>query len=478
MYNTPTAVLALLLIIPLSWLAFKRLETTHAVVAVLFGTSLFAPELSAFDLPASPSMDKHGISTVCMIVGVLATARKRVQLANPGRGIDLWIAAMLLGAVGTVLTNPDPLHYGKTTLPGLTVSDLVSDCIYLFLRLGTPFLLGRLLFRTAADALVLLGGLVLIAVIYTPFILIELRLSPQLHGWIYGFAQHDFNQTKREGGYRPMVFMAHGLALALFVSVSAFAAWNLVKRRYRVIGPPSVVAGGLSVLLVLMNSFGALLYGLVGVPLAWFTRPKTQIRVAAVLAVLIALYPVLRATGSFPTQKLVDLSAMKSQDRAASLTYRFNQEDAFLEKAKERPIFGWGGWARGHIWNEQGQRLSVLDGAWLGMLQRGAVGLTTQFVLLLAPIFMALHSVDRVPKNDQPLLAGTALVAIFYALDLLPNGTFNYLHFFFSGALVGLSQGMTQARTDFAGLSNAQRAALASWISSAQRERDVAVAPK
>ena len=59
-----------------------------------------------------------------------------------------------------------------------------------------------------------LGGL-----IYVPLCLFEVRMSPQLHNMVYGFAQHSFGQTVRGGGWRPMVFMQHGLAVGLFMSV-------------------------------------------------------------------------------------------------------------------------------------------------------------------------------------------------------------------------------------------------------------------
>lgn len=38
---------------------------------------------------------------------------------------------------------------------------------------------------------------------YTIPMLIELRLSPQMNVWVYGFFQHDFIQTVRYGGSLP-----------------------------------------------------------------------------------------------------------------------------------------------------------------------------------------------------------------------------------------------------------------------------------
>jgi hypothetical protein len=192
----------------------------------------------------------------------------------------------------------------------------------------------------------------------------------------------------------------------------------------------------------MMNSVGALIYGIVGVPIAWFTSPKNQLRFTAVLALVIAAYPAMRITEWFPAQELVDYTARQSQDRAQSLAVRFTNEDAFLERALLKPLFGWGGWARAHVWTPDGVDDSILDGGWLAMLQRGFAELSMDGALLLLPIFMALRRVNRVPRPDQPLLAGVAMVSVFYTLDLLPNGIFNRLPMFCAGALAGLTQGM------------------------------------
>jgi len=60
--------------------------------------------------------------------------------------------------------------------------------------------------------------------------LYEMKASPLLHKRLYGFVQHDLSQTKRWGGFRPMVFMQSGLALAMFMTTACAAGmwmwWN------------------------------------------------------------------------------------------------------------------------------------------------------------------------------------------------------------------------------------------------------------
>jgi hypothetical protein len=164
-----------------------------------------------------------------------------------------------------------------------------------------------------------------------------------------------------------------------------------------------------------------------------------------VLAVVIAIYPTMRWTGTFPARDLVDLAATVSQDRAASLGVRFTNEDDLLLRAMERPWFGWGGWGRNFVFSPFGQTFSIVDGAWIAYVGAwGFVGFATRFGLLLLPILIAYQKSKSLRLEDQTLLASVALVASFYALDLLPNGTYNHMPSLLSGAVLGLTVGMPQ----------------------------------
>jgi hypothetical protein len=447
---SPIAYLALLLVLPATIAAFAWLRPTHAVLVVLFGSQLFLPELVCFDAPLIPPLNKQSLPALCMMGAALAVtaSRARIGQARPGRGIDSLMILAMLAVIGTVLTNRDPLTYGPTTLSAHQPSDVLSEVIRMLLGPVILFFLGRTLFRTAGDARDVLKALVIAGVVYSPFIAIELRLSPQFHAWIYGFGQHSFEQTVRAGGWRPMVFMAHGLALALFMCATGIAAWALSRAKVPVLGVPAGPPGVfVSILLAIMNSLGALIYAAVIAPLQWFLKPKSQLRVAAVLAAIVAIYPVLRATDTFPRKELVNWAAQVNQDRAQSLEFRFTNEDILVQKALERPWFGWGGFARSHVYDQRGVDQSVVDGAWIGFFASyGIVGFVARFGLLLIPIFMARRALPRLGPSEQSLLAGVALISTVYVVDLLPNGMFNELPMFFAGTVTGLSQGMVTER--------------------------------
>jgi hypothetical protein len=445
--ESPLAALALLLVLPGTLIAFSRLRPLHAVLVVTFVSLMFLPEAVGFDAPLIPPLDKESLPALCLLIGVLVTARKQIKQAKPGRGLDLLLLGSLIGVVGTGLANPDSVRHGPTVLPGYTPADIASDLIREVLASCVPFFIARVLFRSADDARALLRALVLSGLVYLPFCLLELRLSPFLHLTAYGFMQQSFDQAVRSGGYRPVVFMAHGLSLALLIWAASIAAWQLFKARRRAVKslPPAAPAFALSALLALLNSLGALVYGIVVTPLVLFARPKVQMRVAAVLALLTFLYPVLCATDTFPRQGLVDAAASVSAQRAESLEFRFKNEKQLSDKALKRPWLGWGGFGRTFLWDKQGKTTSVPDGEWIITLGVGGiVGFVFHFGSLLIPIWLAWWRFKRVPKADQPLLAGVALIATGCVVDLLPNGMFTNLPMFLAGAVGGLAHGMSQ----------------------------------
>ena len=443
MTASPLAYLALILFVPLSSLAFVLLRPPAAVATVLISATLFLPEHVEFDAPLIPPMGKTTISSLCALLGVLFTSRARVFGAPPDRYIAALSGSLLVANVFTTLTNRDPLAYGSTFIQGLTLHDALSDTVRIMLSAVIPFFLGFSLFRTRQDLIELLRVLVVAALVYVPFILVELRMSPQFHRWVYGFHQHEFVQTIRESGYRPMVFMQHGLALANFMFAGLVAATALAKLRVPILGLPAWIAAlTLGVILMLCKSMAALLYGFVAVPIVLFWRPRSQIRLAVFLALVVLAYPALRSTNAFPTATLVDLSARVAQDRAESLGQRFGHEDRLVKKANERPLFGWGGFGRNRIYDAEGVDQSVTDGAWIGTYgSGGAAGFICIFGLLTIPVFRARSSLRRlVAAPERVLLATMALLVAFADIDLLPNGLFSALPLFFAGALGGAAR--------------------------------------
>jgi hypothetical protein len=335
-------------------------------------------------------------------------------------------------------------------LPALSLHEAISVMFADFLKYFVPFWIGRSLFTTAKDLKTALGGITLAGALYTPFLATELLLSPQLHNWIYGFHQHDFIQTLRGGGYRPMVFMEHGLAVALFMVWASLAGITLLKVKKRVWTlPPVVVAPYVFAFMVACKSLGAAVYAFVLAPAIWLFRPKALVRIATFFAIVVISYPVLRATGIFPERALVNAAYAASGDRAASLEYRFNMETMLSSKASERPVFGWGRFKRNMVFDpDSGKELSVSDGHWVIVYGvRGGWGFFTFFAFFLSPIWLLRKRLKKVQALDEKtMLAGLALIVGVAAVDLVPNGLYNTIDLLFCGILYGATKGISSAQ--------------------------------
>lgn len=448
MIGTPNAFayVALLLWIPIVLVAFARLRPAMATLVSVLGGVMFLPEQLAVDPPMLPPMDKLSIAALWTLVGCAWKARGRILAARPLRGIDSLFLLVVAGNFGTVLTNMDPLVTGPVVRPGLTVYDAFAGTVKDALSLYLPFFLGRAMLRSRRDLEDLVRALVVSGIVYAIFALVEVRMSPQLHRWVYGYHQHDFSQAARFGGYRPMGFMQHGLATSLFLLCATLAAW--VWHR---VGRVAVwIPLSLTMVLVLCKSTGVLVYAAVVVPLvAWTRRPRMWL--PAGLALMVLLFPALRGFDLFPTDFLVQQAESIHEERALSLWFRFDQEDQLLERARERIVFGWGSYDRNRVYHPQtGQNLSVTDGDWMIQLgSRGLVGFLGLYGLLAFAILGARRRLRAIPsRRDRILLSAVALASALQAVDLLPNGLFHCLPFFFAGAVAGLSQGLAQKDED------------------------------
>ncbi|HEX9298371.1 MAG TPA: hypothetical protein VF881_21185 [Polyangiaceae bacterium] len=440
------AYVALILWIPLSIAAFFLTRPERATVFVLLGALLFLPERVHFKFPYLPPLTKENIPYLCVLVGMLLRAPRRVLHLPRERWLTFLTLALLAGAIGTALTNEDTLRYGTyriTIVPGLTVKDGLFTGIDQALRAALPLYLGLAIFRTPRDLRDLLAGFAIAGLIYIPFTLVEMRMSPQFHYWVYGYHQHSFLQTMRWGGYRPMVFMSHGLALARFLVVAIMAALLVAPQRRTLLGIPTRVAAGLLfVALILCKSTAAIAYGVFAILLLVLGRVRLRQAVAIALAAVVVLYPALRAADLFPVTNMVSVASDVDTDRQQSLQFRFENEDALLAKARQRIVFGWGEYNRSAIFDDMGRPSSVTDGHWIvlfGIL--GAVGFASAFGMLLLPVFLARRRLRAIPdKSTRMLLAGTSLILGVIAIDLIPNGLFANYPYLMAGALMGVTR--------------------------------------
>lgn len=430
---------------------FLTMRPERAAFVSIFGGLLFLPEQTFFKLPLMPELTKQNIPYLSVLLGYTIRRPGQVWRLPRERWVTLFTMVLVLSGIGIALTNPDPMIVGrwkKNFIPGLGIKDGMYIAIGDLFNVGVPFFLGNAVVRTRDDLEDLLRFIVKMGLIYSPFALLEMRLSPQLHNWVYGFYQHEFAQSMRFGGYRPTIFMTHGLAVGLFFCVTVLCAAALRRRTTRRIYglTPTWSLIYLGLILVACKSTGAFLYAFVAVPLLLFLRPRMLQRIATVLAVLVLLYPSMRGAGLFPTDTVLSVAEMFGSEREGSVAFRFNNEDLLAKRARERPIFGWGSYGRNFVYGGDAKPSTVVDGQWIVLLgASGFVGFFAWFGLLVGPIFLAGRRLRRIDRSEQWLIASVSLILAVTALDLLPNSLFSNYPFFLSGALLAISRALSRA---------------------------------
>ncbi len=431
----------------LSWpaiaaLLFRRLPVGRALIASLLAAYLLLPPLPAqFDFPMMPSLNKDTIPSLVALIGCLVVTRGQLSLLPRGwlaRGLVL---VFVLSPLATVLSNAEPVYFGRFALPGLRLTEAVGIMMQQGLLIA-PFLLARALLDHDGDHEDLLRALLIGGLAYSLPMLLEVRLSPQINIWVYGYFQHNFEQMIRDGGFRPIVFLYHGLWVAFFAMTAVLAAVALARQAT---GRRAVLlwgcAGYLGVVLLLCKSMASLLYALALVPLLALLSRRLQLLAAVLLASLALGYPLLKGADLVPQDTILELAESVNPDRAHSLGFRLQNEEVLLERAQLKPVFGWGIWGRNHVLSaESGQSLTVTDGRWvivLGML--GWVGFVAEFGLLALPVFLLWIRDRRAGPAPPPACATVlALLVAVNLVDLIPNATITPLTFLAAGAVLGL----------------------------------------
>ncbi len=419
----------------------RRVRLARTTAWMIVVPAMFLPARLAIDLPGLPDLDKHRAAFLAIAVALELfhpiDLRERLRAHKLAR---LVLVVLAYGAVQTARTNGDTLFFGPTTLPGLTSWDAISMAATWLIDVYVPFAIGERVFRTERDVLDLLDVLARCGLVYAPLALVEVLLSPQLHRWIYGFYQHSFAQHIRDGGYRPMLFMSHGLSVAMFAFTCLQASLTLVRLRVRSSTEPGLLAGASAAMLLMCKSMASIVYGVVASALQLLFSERAKARLVAAVCAVVLAYPVLRMERLVPLQQMVGFFGNLSAERAGSLLFRFDEEEQLLQRAAERPVYGWGPWQRNHLFASWGQRTSITDGTWIVLLgEYGYVGFGGFFLLLVLPMLQFVRVRTRMPHASQVLLGGLALILAVCAVDLLPNSRSDYLSTVYAGALLAVA---------------------------------------
>ncbi len=407
-----TTTIALLIWPVIALIIFATKPACQATLWTILGAQLLLPEGAALKIPGVPQFDKVTIGNIAALAGYLVFAKAKLELFPRFGVVEVLILLFVISPFVTSELNADIIARPDGAIPSLGAYDglsaLVGQCLFLI-----SFVVGRCLaWRTRANEQVMFT-LVAAGLVYSLPLLFEIRFSPQLHGWVYGYFPSEWYQEVRSGGFRPVVFMGHGLIASFFAMttvVAAAAVWR-AQRRFGAL-PAGPLTGYLATVLVLCQSFGATLYGLLLTPLVRFASPRLQIRLAMILALAGVGYPFLRTLDLVPTQSMVDAVATISVDRSLSLQTRFDQEQQLLARALERPTFGWGRWGRSRIYNDDlNKDVSITDGRWIITLgQYGVLGFIAEFGLLAISVLSAGWAVRGIRSQREQIFYHSARI--------------------------------------------------------------------
>lgn len=434
-----TVVLAQLAFVPATLASFRWLGPRRGMFAAMLGGWLFLPSFGSGG--TFPLLNTKGMFVPAIVLGVSLLVDGARWRTFRLQTLDLGMAFFCVVPFVSAISNDLGAYEGTSA---------VFEALMVW---GAPYLLGRVYVRDLTAARDLALALIIGALVYVPFCLWEIRMSPQLHRIVYGFATFEFSQAVRSDGFRPSVFMQHGLMAALYMGTATLAAYWLWRTRAvrKLFGIQfKWVVAGLGIMMILFKSSGALLLLAAGLALLeGAKRTRAAILVLALLAVPPA-YCFARISG-WNGESLVQLSHdFINPDRAESLNYRIRQEKQLVAKALIQPAFGWGRWGGNHVYDEHGRRVSVTDSYWIIIFGvSGYVGLLAHIFAMSLPAFLFLR---RFPVRQwaDPRLAPAAALAVgllLSNLDNLLNAMIMPVFPLLAGALAMLSMLPRQARS-------------------------------
>jgi hypothetical protein len=418
------------------WHVLSRRATSTAVAQAIVAAWLSMP-LLRIDLPGVPDLDKETLIGCATLAGVFLSGwrgDRSVRLS----AWDLPILVFCCSPMASSLAN------------GLGAFDGFSSSLRYLFAYGMPFLIGRIVFVDAAAVGALARAVALGVLCYLPAILFESRMAPQLHMWIFGMPGRVGWETADFYGplrWKPSVFLQSPLELTLLMGVGFLAAWSIrATTKTRRIGPVAIRhAVPLAFLAALMGkSLGGVSLTIVGLLTMRATRALRSPVFVALLMAVVPLYISTRASGWWDGMSFIRfLQENVSERRAESFLTRIDNENILVAKALEQPVFGWGGWGRNRVYDEEGKDISITDGFWVMLLgTNGWAGLGSWLALFaagLVPVLARWRRVGAARICDGPVL-WAMVVVILHSVDSIANAMPNPIYYILMGALLSIAQ--------------------------------------
>lgn len=429
-------------------LLYKSMGREKGLIwSVILGYVLL-PESFRYDLPGLPPYGKYFAVALGASMGAVLFRNKRSWPDDPDFVQDNRFMKQLLGGlvllifiqiIMTVQTNGSMLLFQGTRFDkvrqAVTNRDIISMIVDYFTPM-VPFFLAWMWLRSPRHHAELLKAMVITGCIYALLAMWEMVMSPRLHINVYGYFPHNWRQHVRGGQFRPVVFLQHGLWLAFFLLMTAFASYAMLRQS---VGRPKYIYLGaalwITAVLLVSPNLGVALLLFVFVPIMLLGR-AVQLRVIWVVTLIFLTFPAVRQADLLPLDGFLNVMGKISEERAGSLEFRFENEDELLARALEKPYFGWGGWGRSRVVDHRGLDVTVADGLWVIVLgERGWAGYIGFFGILTAPLLLLANVSRRKPVPHTTAAMG--LIMVMNLIYLVPNSALNLIGWMLSGAVAG-----------------------------------------
>lgn len=416
---------ALLGWLPVACCLFLLLPGQKAVLVSFLVGWLFLP---VANLPIRGFLDynKSAATSGILLAAIFFDSDKLPWKIRPSK-MDIPVILWCVCPLASSLTN------------GLGIYDGAAGALEQFVTWGVPYLIGRAYFGTTEGLDKLAIAIFVSGLVYVPLCLYEIRMSPQLHKALYGMHQNGFGQNWRFGGWRPTVFLQHGLAVGMWMttaSVIGFVLSASKSLRSLWVLPMSWLVLIVSITTLLCKSTGAIILLLGGCAAYLFSILLKSKAILVGMVFIVPLYLTVRVAARWSGEGLISLSQTMDEDRSQSLKTRLDNENSLVDRAMLKPAFGWGRWGRSRIYNDEGEDLSITDSKWIIALgESGIVGLVSFFSMLLLP---ALRTIIRPPfRSGHAPSVGLAICLTLYSMDNLLNAMSNPIFMLIAGGLSG-----------------------------------------
>lgn len=408
------------------------LRGIRGVMAALIIGWLFLPPSRGINLPGLPVFTKEFSVAYGVLLGVAMSDATKLLSFKP-KLIDFPMLIWILSPFPSSVVN------------GLGAYDGLSAIYFNIFTFGVPYLLGRVYIRTPNDVKVVAIWFIYAGLIAAPMALWESRMSPHLNKSIYGYEVAKFHMAKRLGGYRPMLFMRHGLEVGLWMATSSAVAlwlWITSAKKIRILNYPLTPFSGIVLFATIMSrSLGALILLAGTTVTALFVR-TTGLRIALIALVLVpSVYLSIRITNIWSPTQITSIIRSFDAERADSLEARLGQELDIAQHALQKPIFGWGGNNRFRPIDEFGDFTPVDGMTTISFGKTGLVGLVAFLAMTSLPSLLLILRIKG-REITTPFWApsiGIMLGIAIFSIDMMFNAFYTPMHIIGIGVLASVA---------------------------------------